>query len=34
MSKDFYSLNSKVKIGQAFEQMWMLANNINDKSFV
>lgn len=34
INKDFYSLNSKVKLLRSFEQMWMLAYNIPDKNFV
>jgi len=34
MSKDFYTLNSKVKLVRAFEQMWQICNNISDKNFI
>lgn len=35
MTKDFYQLNSKVKLVRAFEQMWMISNNISqDKNFI
>jgi len=33
IDKQFYSLCSKVKLVRSFEQVWMISNAINDKSF-
>jgi len=34
MVKDFYTLNSKVKLVRAFELIWQLSNNNNEKNYV
>ena len=34
IEKHFFALSSKVKMVRAFEQVWQLTNNIQDKNFM